>query len=57
MNTKNIEVKSFTSAAKAFFGLKPDQSLRDFLAETQELTSEDKQEIAEGLKQNGITIV
>jgi hypothetical protein len=51
------QVKSFASAAKIFFGLKDGQSLKDFLGEVQQLSPEDKSEIAAGMERNGIKIV
>jgi len=50
-------VKSFTSAAKLYFGLKPDQSLREFMDEVKELSDADKLELSEGMGRHGIKIV
>ena len=35
---------------KEFFGLKPDQTLKDFAAELKELTSEDKEQLVQGIE-------
>lgn len=51
------EHKSFTAAAKAFFGLKPNESLQEFMGECKALTDDDKQEIAKGMEAHGIKIV
>ena len=48
--------KSFTSAAKAYFGLKPEEDLRGFMDECRALSPDDKTEIAEGMKRHGIMI-
>lgn len=47
---------SFTAACKEFFGFKEGQSLQDFMAETKQLTAEDKAEIRLGLIQNGLNV-
>lgn len=50
-------VKSFMSACKAYFGLRPQQDLRSFLAEVNQLSPEDKEEIAKGLDREGVHIL
>lgn len=45
--------RSFTAAAKGFFGYKPGQTLREFGDELKDLTYGDKMEIAEGLRNIG----
>ena len=51
---KTMAKISFTAAAKHFFGFREGKGLTDFAAELKQLTIEDKLEIAEGLRQNGI---
>lgn len=46
--------RSFIAAAREFFGFRPGTGLNDFAAEIKALTFEDKLEIAEGLRQNGL---
>jgi hypothetical protein len=44
----NGKVTSEASAIKAYFGMKPEQKLQDFMAELKELTPESKTELAIG---------
>lgn len=55
--TEQQTAKSFMSACRKYFGTKEGQSLRDFLAEVNSLSPEDKREIEEGLKREGIRII
>ena len=48
--------KSFVSAAKAYFGMKEGENLREFMNECSSLSPDDKAEMAEGMKRHGITI-
>ena len=45
---------SFAAACRSFFGFLPGQTLGQFGAELKTLTNEDRIEIAEGLRANGI---
>ena len=55
METQNF--KSFPAAAKAFFGMKPGQELREFMAEVNQLSPDDRIELAKGMEQHGIKIL
>jgi len=48
--------KSFMTACREFFGLREGQKPIEFGKEIQALTNEDRVEIAEGLRKNGIEI-
>ena len=45
---------SFAAACRTFFGLLPGQTLGEFGVELKTLTNEDRIEIAEGLRANGM---
>jgi len=51
------EYTGTVSAAKDFFGLKPDQTIGGFSMEWKQLTERDKLEIKEGLQKIGYKIV
>lgn len=51
-----MAAQSFMSACKQFFGTREGQTALDFAREVRALTDEDRTEIANGLRQNGIEI-
>lgn len=51
-----MNYKSFASAAMNYFGKKPNTGLAEFQAELKALTDADRQDIANGLASQGITI-
>ncbi len=48
--------KSFPAAAKEYFGLKPNESLKEFMSEVAVLSPEDRQEMAAGMAKEGVII-
>lgn len=47
---------TFAAAAKEYFGVRPGEGLKEFMAEVKALSDDDKQEIAEGMARHGIVI-
>ena len=56
MATKG-EIKSFMMGCRDFFGIQPGQTLMQFRDEIKALTLTDREEIAQGLRDNGYTLV
>lgn len=51
-----MDSMALIAAAKHFFGMKPGQSLGDFMQEWKQLSPADQKEIQAGLEQNGYVI-
>lgn len=52
-----MEKVSFAKACKEYFGMKPGQTLSDFLAELKELTEKDREELKAMFPSVGYEIV
>jgi len=49
-------MSSFVVCLKKHFGLKPHQTLKEFVAEVKQLTSEDREELTEMLEKEGYEV-
>ena len=47
---------SFVVCLKKFFGLKPHQTLKEFVAEVKQLTPKDREELTEMLEKEGYEV-
>ena len=55
--TEQVKEMTPVQAIKTFFGMRPHETLVEFMGELKALTPEDKQELAEGAaKELGITL-